>query len=78
MATKEAQTDTELLRKRTAERAYALWEAEGKPHGRHLDHWCQAEAEATASGDTGSTPNPQQESTASNETQKKKVPSQKR
>jgi hypothetical protein len=27
------------------ERAYELWEHEGRPHGRHLDHWVQAERE---------------------------------
>jgi hypothetical protein len=27
------------------ERAYELWEHEGRPHGRHLDHWIQAERE---------------------------------
>jgi len=26
-------------------RAYAIWEAEGRPNGRDLDHWLQAEAE---------------------------------
>lgn len=31
------------------ERAYALWESEGRPHGRHLDHWQQAETEILAS-----------------------------
>jgi hypothetical protein len=25
------------------ERAYAIWEQEGRPDGRHLDHWEQAE-----------------------------------
>lgn len=24
--------------------AYSIWEDEGKPHGRHLDHWFRAEA----------------------------------
>ena len=33
---------------RTRERAYATWEREGRPHGRALDHWLQAEAELTA------------------------------
>jgi hypothetical protein len=28
-----------------AERAYRLWESEGRPHGRAVDHWLQAEAE---------------------------------
>jgi hypothetical protein len=23
-------------------RAYALWEAEGQPHGRHEEHWSRA------------------------------------
>ena len=27
------------------ERAYELWEREGRPQGRHLDHWLQAERE---------------------------------
>jgi hypothetical protein len=27
------------------ERAYAIWEEEGRPEGRHLDHWLAAEAE---------------------------------
>ena len=26
-------------------RAYALWEAEGRPHGRDAEHWLQATAE---------------------------------
>jgi len=28
-----------------AARAYALWERDGCPHGRDLEHWMQAEAE---------------------------------
>lgn len=27
------------------ERAYAIWEHDGKPEGKNLDHWFQAEAE---------------------------------
>jgi hypothetical protein len=27
------------------ERAYAIWEEEGRPEGCHLDHWLRAEAE---------------------------------
>jgi hypothetical protein len=34
------------------ERAYRIWESEGKPHGRDLEHWLQAERELSA--DTGS------------------------
>ena len=33
------------LRHRIEERAYALWEADGRPEGRALDHWLQAEQE---------------------------------
>jgi hypothetical protein len=28
--------------KRIEQRAYALWEAEGQPHGRHEEHWSRA------------------------------------
>ena len=27
------------------ERAYAIWEKEGRPDGKSLDHWLRAEAE---------------------------------
>jgi len=30
---------------RVRERAYRLWEQEGRPHGRHQDHWQQASQE---------------------------------
>lgn len=30
-----------------AARAYALWEAQGRPDGHDLDHWLQAEQEVT-------------------------------
>jgi hypothetical protein len=30
------------------ERSYQLWEQEGRPDGRHLDHWLQAEREVVA------------------------------
>jgi hypothetical protein len=29
-------------------RARQLWEAEGRPEGRHEDHWCQAQEELRA------------------------------
>jgi hypothetical protein len=39
--------------RRIEQRAYALWEAEGQPHGRHEEHWTRAareiESEETAS-----------------------------
>jgi hypothetical protein len=31
-----------------AKRAYALWELEGQPDGRDVDHWLAAEAELEA------------------------------
>lgn len=30
---------------RIAERSYQIWEREGKPEGKHLQHWFQAIAE---------------------------------
>ncbi len=43
----------ELREERIRERAYQIWEREGKPHGREAEHWRQAaseiEAEAEAS-----------------------------
>ncbi len=46
--------DAESLHQRIAERAYALWESQGRPEGRALDHWLQAEAESVAAKSTGS------------------------
>jgi len=37
----------DILR-RIRERSYQLWEQEGRPEGRHLDHWLQAEHELVA------------------------------
>ena len=34
------------------ERAYAIWEEEGRPEDRHLDHWLLAEAEIDRSATT--------------------------
>ena len=34
------------------ERAYLIWEEEGRPEGRHLDHWLRAEAEIGLSSST--------------------------
>ena len=33
------------LRARIEERAYSLWESDGRPEGRALDYWLQAEQE---------------------------------
>ena len=35
---------TDLI-KRIRERSYQIWEQEGRPEGRDLDHWLQAERE---------------------------------
>ena len=32
-----------------AQRAYAMWEQEGRPDGRNLDHWLTAENELSVS-----------------------------
>jgi hypothetical protein len=37
----------DILR-RIRERSYQIWEQEGRPDGRHLDHWLQAEHELVA------------------------------
>ena len=34
---------------RVRERAYQIWEIEGRPYGRHMDHWLRAEAECQVS-----------------------------
>jgi hypothetical protein len=47
MAKTEPEQHGEMVRRQIAERAYALWEAEDRPHGRDLDHWLRAEAEIT-------------------------------
>ena len=36
---------------RIAQRAYALWEKEGFPEGRHLEHWQQAVDEYAGDGE---------------------------
>jgi Protein of unknown function (DUF2934) len=40
-------TDTmdPVLRHKIEERAYSLWEADGRPEGRALHYWSQAEGE---------------------------------
>jgi Protein of unknown function (DUF2934) len=39
-----------------AHRAYEIWEAEGRPDGRHLEHWRQAEEEFATHGNRAGTP----------------------
>lgn len=36
------------MNKRIEQRAHEIWEREGKPHGKHDEHWAQAEAEIRA------------------------------
>jgi hypothetical protein len=33
-----------------AQRAYAIWEQEGRPQGKELEHWLRAEAESKNGG----------------------------
>lgn len=42
------------IRERIRQRAYELWEAEGRPNDRHIEHWLQAERE-TAPTSTATT-----------------------
>jgi hypothetical protein len=37
--------DRQPSQQEIAQRAYALWEREGRPHGRNLEHWLSAESE---------------------------------
>jgi hypothetical protein len=41
--------DSEKQR-RIRERAYEIWQREGRPHGRDAEHWQRAEAEIEAEG----------------------------
>ena len=40
---------------RIAARAYEIWQASGRPHGRDRDHWFQAERELRVSRGPGTT-----------------------
>lgn len=52
MARKRKGIEIEDTHSATAARAYALWEQEGRPHGRDLHHWLAAEREAAAASET--------------------------
>lgn len=41
---------------RLRERAYSIWEREGRPHGRHEDHWHQANQEEVTPDQGGAQP----------------------
>ncbi|MGC9953067.1 MAG: DUF2934 domain-containing protein [Rhizomicrobium sp.] len=45
MNAKPVKRTAESLRKQIEARAYQLWERDGRPHGRHQEHWVQAEKE---------------------------------
>ena len=46
--TKQTKIFTEPTQDEIAAYAYKLWEAEGRPNGRDVDHWLQAKAHLTA------------------------------
>jgi len=48
IASREGQS---LREQAIRERAYAMWEEEGRPDGKDLDHWYRAEAEIDSSGE---------------------------
>jgi len=50
MATKAAGSMSEATRQKMAERAYLIWESQGRPHGYDRQHWIQAEAEILGKG----------------------------
>jgi hypothetical protein len=39
---------TDMFEELVRARAYALWESEGRPFGRHAEHWRASEEEARA------------------------------
>jgi hypothetical protein len=43
---------SEVDQTKVRERAYQLWEDEGRPHGRHDEHWFQAERDLANSRQT--------------------------
>jgi hypothetical protein len=52
----EEKQSTEEAQQKIERRAYEIWENEGCPHGRDLDHWLKAEAEITSSPSTAPAP----------------------
>jgi hypothetical protein len=48
----------ESIEERVRQRAYRIWEEEGRPEGREHEHWQRAvrDVEAQASTDAGETP----------------------
>jgi uncharacterized protein (TIGR02271 family) len=44
----DVESEQAVCHERVQKRAYALWEVEGRPEGRQLDHWTKAELELYA------------------------------
>ena len=40
-----SQSDPEILESEIRKRAYLIWETEGRPDGRRVEHWLRAEAQ---------------------------------
>jgi hypothetical protein len=49
-APKAARSAKGSLQERIKQRAYELWEADGRPHGKDAEHWARAERELTQGG----------------------------
>lgn len=49
-APKAARSAKGSLQERIKQRAYELWEADGRPHGRDAEHWARAERELRQGG----------------------------
>ena len=64
MARRTSITSGESRRRKIAERAYAIWENEGKPHGRDIGHWLEAEAEIAAQSGATKNPSPRKPASA--------------
>lgn len=48
------EADKTDIEQRIRERAYSLWEAEGRPHGRSEEYWNRASEELRLGGQAGS------------------------
>jgi hypothetical protein len=48
---RESGVETIEMEAQIRERAYAIWQQEGCPHGREWDHWVRAAGELTGSGE---------------------------
>jgi hypothetical protein len=53
--TSERMTATSLETPNVAQRAYEIWQREGCPDGRAMEHWFRAEAELAAESGTTTT-----------------------